>query len=891
MKIFDPKRIIGFVILILFAFSSNLYSQSSSFGNTNIFNGGELGIINLQHNFLNGGSGIQPGIIGTDRTVIPGYLSFLGTASWTAASDAAFVDGYVKTYMTTAFTFPIGDNGKYRPAAVSTASLANPANAAYYGVSGSTAITSRLRGGNEPVLPSSGPYDTTLKGSGVGIVDNVEYWDINGATSAKITLTWDATSVITSLSSVSILGWNGTKWVVISSTVDTTSLLAGTSNLTSGSITTNSAIVPDTYEVYTLGTTCSAGTSAPTVSSTSVSNSCPTITVNLNTLVISSTPVGASLVWFTNNSNTGPAYTTATTAVAGTYYAFYYDGVNDCYSPAGSAVSVTINVPPSIPTVATTTQPTCSVTTGTIVFTTQSGVEYSIDNGVSYQPSPTFAGLAPNTYTLKVRSTIDTTCSIVAANTVTINAALIKHTPSLTVSSAVCNGTTYNVSFNSNGVVTASTGTVTGTTITGIAVGTDVIVISTAVNGCASTQTTVVSPTNCVTPPIGCTTPMISTGSGVCSGTGTYSVSVTASSGATISASTGTVSGNSVTGIALGTVVTITASNGTCTSSVKVSSPTDCITACAGTAVSYSVGGCLGTTYNVSISNPNGATISASVGTVTATAIINIPVGTDITLTATAVGCSSEMVILSSPASCIIDAIDDTLISVNGITPSVILNDTLKGILPIIGTAIGNVKLTSTATAELSIDITTGVIIVTPNTPVGSYSVSYTICEINNPANCDTATAKVTVTAPDFLPSIIIDDVVFLTSGETRDFIVNISEFGFGSSIGQVVFVIPKLSAFTITNNPIATSSNVAGGTTINNNDWIITENSTFIIATLKPITLINNSSFSKIGFSISRKINIPSQTLQNLTITIKNGTGLDNVNTNNTYNVLLKAE
>jgi hypothetical protein len=464
-------------------------------------------------------------------------------------------------------------------------------------------------------------------------------------------------------------------------------------------------------------------------------------------------------------------------------------------------------------------------------------------------------------------------------------------TPSLTVSSAVCNGTTYNVSFNSNGVVTASTGTVTGTTITGIAVGTDVIVTSTAVNGCASTQTTVVSPTSCVTPPIGCTTPTISAGSGVCSGIGTYSVSVTASSGATISASTGTVSGNSVTGITLGTVVTITATNGTCTSLVKVSSPTDCTTACAGTAVSYSVGGCLGTTYNVSISNPNGAMISASVGTVTATAITNIPVGTDVTLTATAVGCSAEIVILSSPASCVIDAVDDDLIAVNGITTSVLLNDTLKGILPIIGTAIGNVKLTSTATIELSIDTTTGVITVTPNTPVGSYSISYTICEVNNPANCNQATATVTVTAPDFLPSIIIDDVVFLTSGETRDFIVNISEFGFGSSIGQVVFVIPKLSAFTITNNPSATSSNVAGGTTINNSDWIITENSTFIKATLKPIAFINNSSFSKIGFSISRKINIPSKTWQNLTLTIKNGTGLDNVNTNNTHNVLLKAE
>jgi hypothetical protein len=84
---------------------------------------------------------------------------------------------------------------------------------------------------------------------------------------------------------------------------------------------------------------------------------------------------------------------------------------------------------------------------------------------------------------------------------------------------------------------------------------------STAVNGCASTQTTVQSPASCTTPPVGCTTPTISAGNGVCSGTGTYSVSVTASVGAQISSSAGVVSGNSVTGIALGTAVTITATS------------------------------------------------------------------------------------------------------------------------------------------------------------------------------------------------------------------------------------------------------------------------------------------------------------------------------------------
>jgi gliding motility-associated-like protein len=94
---------------------------------------------------------------------------------------------------------------------------------------------------------------------------------------------------------------------------------------------------------------------------------------------------------------------------------------NTCTTAA--AATVTINaVPtaPTVPTVFSTTQPTCAVPSGTIVFTTQVGVDYGV-NGV-YQASATFAGLAPATYTLSVRSTSDNTCITSAASTVTINA-------------------------------------------------------------------------------------------------------------------------------------------------------------------------------------------------------------------------------------------------------------------------------------------------------------------------------------------------------------------------------------------------------------------------------------------------------------------------------------
>ena len=89
-----------------------------------------------------------------------------------------------------------------------------------------------------------------------------------------------------------------------------------------------------------------AGVTAPVIPapSTIVKNTCTSSSVNLNSLVTSSTPVGASLVWFTNNAHTGTVYATPTTATTGTYFAFYYDSVKDCYSPASTPVTVTITV-------------------------------------------------------------------------------------------------------------------------------------------------------------------------------------------------------------------------------------------------------------------------------------------------------------------------------------------------------------------------------------------------------------------------------------------------------------------------------------------------------------------------------------------------------------------
>ncbi|WP_396169487.1 discoidin domain-containing protein [Flavobacterium sp.] len=241
-------------------------------------------------------------------------------------------------------------------------------------------------------------------------------------------------------------------------------------------------------------------------------------------------------------------------------------------------------------------------------------------------------------------------------------------------------------------------------------------------------------------------------------------------------------------------------------------------------------------------------------------------------------------------------AITETTSSINGFTggtTSVLTNnDTLNGSPVTIGIG-GNVTISvpNPLPTGLTLNTTTGVVTVAPNTPSGTYPVTYTICEVVNPSNCDTVTSNVVVFVTDFTPTIDIDNVVFLSAGVTKDFVINISDIDSGPSIGQVVFKIFKQSAFTITYNPATTISNVGGGTMVNNNDWIITEDPLFITVTLKLNVVINASSFSSVGFTITRNSSIPPQTWQPITATIVTGSGGDSLDENNTYNVLVKAQ
>lgn len=97
---------------------------------------------------------------------------------------------------------------------------------------------------------------------------------------------------------------------------------------------------PTTTLTVTGGNCCST---APSLTSSTITNSCPSVTANLNSLFSGSLPAGVALEWYTNNTHTGtPVASPTAVTTAGTYYAFIHDTTaGSCFSPASAAVTFT----------------------------------------------------------------------------------------------------------------------------------------------------------------------------------------------------------------------------------------------------------------------------------------------------------------------------------------------------------------------------------------------------------------------------------------------------------------------------------------------------------------------------------------------------------------------
>ncbi|GJQ07744.1 hypothetical protein CAPN010_19020 [Capnocytophaga cynodegmi] len=80
------------------------------------------------------------------------------------------------------------------------------------------------------------------------------------------------------------------------------------------------------------------------------------------------------------------------------------------------------------------------------------------------------------------------------------------------------------------------------------------------------------------------------------------------------------------------------------------------------------------------------------------------------------------------------------------VSTSVLINDTFEGVTATLGTV--TISNPTTPNTNIYIDTADGMVVVLPNTPVGTYTLTYTICEKANPTNCSNQ-ANVTVVVLD----------------------------------------------------------------------------------------------------------------------------------------------
>lgn len=192
------------LLVFVFVFTLSGFGQvkPSTFGNLFINSGGFITIFG-EHNFMNGSGFLKPGIIRTDRSNLPGTVNYSENSAWSGASESQFVDGFVKSFQHSPFTFPIGHKEFYRPIC-----LSNPHRS----------LAAYFRG--NPV-----DMHSTLE-SDIQEISTKEYWAIQLNEDSQITLSWALNSQIEDLSqgdltNLTIVGLSDQNtWEIIPSSVD-----------------------------------------------------------------------------------------------------------------------------------------------------------------------------------------------------------------------------------------------------------------------------------------------------------------------------------------------------------------------------------------------------------------------------------------------------------------------------------------------------------------------------------------------------------------------------------------------------------------------------------------------------------------------------------------------
>ncbi|NBP70760.1 MAG: hypothetical protein EBU52_18725, partial [Cytophagia bacterium] len=132
-------------------------------------------------------------------TTTTNLLNFSNGAIISGGSNASYVDGPVRKTGNAAFSFPTGDDGVYRPIAISAPGTASHHFTAQY-------------------FKESQGYGTALA-TGIQSISGCEYWTLDrtfGTSNVAVTLNWNsadcAGEYVNDLSDLRVLRWNGTTW-------------------------------------------------------------------------------------------------------------------------------------------------------------------------------------------------------------------------------------------------------------------------------------------------------------------------------------------------------------------------------------------------------------------------------------------------------------------------------------------------------------------------------------------------------------------------------------------------------------------------------------------------------------------------------------------------------
>ncbi len=177
----------------------------------------------------------------TPRNDINISLDFIRHNFYVGEDNDRHTDGYSSVTSNLEFVFPIGDDDRLRPMIIPNQNIESYFNGAYFFENPNSTVT----------FFNNMNFDTSLKQVFLDNISQHEYWDLDGETETKVTLTWDFESNIQSISdnlnTLRVVGWNKLegKWFDLGGNE-----ING--NFTSGRLTSDS-FTPNEYEIITIG--------------------------------------------------------------------------------------------------------------------------------------------------------------------------------------------------------------------------------------------------------------------------------------------------------------------------------------------------------------------------------------------------------------------------------------------------------------------------------------------------------------------------------------------------------------------------------------------------------------------------------------------------------------